>query len=63
LKDRKRKYISLGLSCPKNLWDEKQQKPKHNHPQRLKIEAIIENKKREYRDAILNLNQESKEYT
>ncbi len=62
-KDRKRKYISLGLSSPLNLWDEKRQLPKHNHPERLKIEAIIDKKKKEYRDIILNLNNEGKNYT
>lgn len=62
-KDRKRKYISIGINCPLNLWDEKKQLPKYNHPDRLKIESIIDKKKKEYRDAILTLNEEGKDYT
>lgn len=62
-KERKRKYVSLGLSCPLNFWDEKRQSPKHNHPDRLKIAAIISNKLEEYRTQILTLNMNSKDYT
>ena len=62
-KNRKRKYISIGINCPLSLWDEKKQLPKFNHPDRLKIESIIDTKKKEYRDAILNLNDAGKDYT
>lgn len=40
-KDGKRKYSALGLSCHADFWNEKKNEPKKNHPEKLKVEAII----------------------
>lgn len=62
-KDRKRKYISLGISCPLNLWDEKKNAPKRNHPHKDLIEKIIDNQVKEYKEKQLELKAENKEFT
>ena len=45
------------------MWDEKAQKPKRNHPNKLFIESIIDEKKKDYREKILELNAMGKDYT
>ena len=40
-KNRKRKYISLHISLPQEQWDAKKCKPRHNCPDRERIEALI----------------------
>ena len=49
LKDRKRKTISLGHSCSKNLWDFKDGLPVKKHPNFKDLELLIEKKKTEAR--------------
>ena len=48
-KDRKSKYISTGLSCTKDLWDEKACLPKKKHPNQLKLSIFLNNKLNELR--------------
>ena len=45
------------------MWDEKAQKPKRNHPNKIFIESIIDEKKKDYREKILELNAMGKDYT
>jgi integrase len=49
----KRKYVSLGFSCPENLWNKEKNEVKKKHPEHLLIEAIISEKIKEYRNAEL----------
>lgn len=62
-KNRKRSYISLGISIMAEYWDAQSEKPKPKCPNRLLIENIIENKKSEYREHILILQNEGKDFT
>ena len=62
-KNKQRKHISLGISCAADLWDFDEQCPKRKHPNRNLIEKIINTKKIEYNDEILELNSIGKDYT
>jgi integrase len=50
-----RKYISLGISCSKELWDDKKDLPKRNHPNKDLIETIITQTLNTYRTKLLEL--------
>ena len=43
-KDRKTKYISVGHSCPPDLWDHKKDLPKRKHPNFRELEINIDEK-------------------
>lgn len=45
-KDRKRKYVSLGLSLHEKFWDFEKSKPKRNCPNKEQIERLIAAKRR-----------------
>lgn len=62
-KERKRKYASIGISIKPDLWDFEKNKPRRNCPNRIEIEKIISNKMQEYRDKIIELKSENKEFT
>jgi hypothetical protein len=62
-KNRQRKYLSIGISCPLQLWDEKKCKPKRKHPQQLFIESIINKKIQQYRNAEVEAKHEGKSIT
>ena len=47
-KDRKRKYVSLGLSLQEKFWDFEKGKPKRNCPNKEQIERLIAAKTAEY---------------
>jgi integrase len=59
-KNGRRKYVSLGISCPTLLWNEKKDKPKKNHPEHLLIESIIDQKIKLYRNAELEAKNDGK---
>ena len=40
-KDRKTKYVALGISCHADLWNFKKNEPKRSHPNKDLIEFII----------------------
>jgi len=48
-----RKYVSLGLSCPASLWDEKKQLPKRTHPNKDFIKEAIQRKLLAYQHLLL----------
>ncbi len=50
-KNRQRKYVSIGISCPLELWDEKKNAPKSKHPNQLKIKSIINKTVQKYESA------------
>ena len=62
-KNKQRKHISLGISCAADLWDFNEQYPKRKHPNKNLIEKIINAKKVEYNDQILELNSIGRDYT
>jgi len=50
IKDRKRKVISTGRSCPIEHWDEKEGLPKKQHPNRVQLTTFLLHKKKEAHD-------------
>lgn len=48
-----RKYVSLGISCPANLWDFEKNTPKRTHPNKKFIQELIKHKKLAYDNKIL----------
>ena len=62
-KNRKRNYVSLGISILPELWDEAKEKPKAKHPEKIFIEGIIESKKSEYNRKMLELQDMGKDFT
>jgi site-specific recombinase XerD len=59
-KNGQRKYVSIGISCPVRLWNDKGQKPRKTHPDHLLIESIIDQKIQEYRTAELEAKNDGK---
>lgn len=62
-KDRKRKYLSIGISVNPAYWDFLKNKPRKNCPDRVQIERIISDKIKVYREQILNYQAENKAFT
>ncbi|MBK8922646.1 MAG: site-specific integrase [Saprospirales bacterium] len=62
-KNGKRKYQALGISCKPNEWDSEKCRPRKNHPDKLKIEAIIDKRVAELRDKALDYKVEEKDFT
>lgn len=62
-KEGKRKHLSLGISCKAEWWDSTKHAPKRSHPDRLFLEDVIEQKKKEYRSKILELRATDRAYT
>ena len=61
--NRKRKYLSLGMSVEERFWDFKKNQPKRNCPYRDAILAVIERKSKQYREQITQFKVEGKDYT
>lgn len=62
-KDRKRKYVSLGLSLHSRFWDFDKNKPKRNGPNKEQIERLIAAKTTEYNNLIVEMTAQQREYT
>jgi integrase len=62
-KDRKPKYISLGVSCKIELWDEDNNLPKKKHPLFKEILILIDKKKIEANRLLLGLEGEDKSFS
>lgn len=62
-KDRKRKYISLGISCNPKLWNSKTNEPRKNHPDKDVLTSIILKKIQSYNTEILNHKEDGKVFT
>ena len=62
-KNRKRKYSSIGISLNPVYWDFEKNKPRRNCPNKNQIERIISAKISEYREQVLELKAENKEFT
>ena len=62
-KDRKLKYSSIGISVNPAHWDFEKNKPRRNCPDKARIEQIISEQIRKYREQILDFQAEDKEFT
>jgi len=62
-KDRKVKYVSLGISVKPEYWNFEEERPKRNCINREAIEKIISDKETEYKERILDNKAVSKEFT
>ncbi|WP_101688586.1 site-specific integrase [Dysgonomonas massiliensis] len=62
-KDGKKKYQSIGISVKPKYWDFEKNKPKRNCPNRDHILKLISEKTQEYRDQIIELKSDNKEFT
>ena len=54
-KERRRKYVSMGISLAARYWDFDKSRPKRNCPNRIYIEKYIADKQREYTDKVIEL--------
>lgn len=62
-KDRKTKYISLGVSVAPQYWDFERNQPTLDCPSREYLEKLIANKLCECKGAVVELKSENKEFT
>lgn len=63
IKDRKPKYISIGYSCNSDLWDNKNNCPVKNHPNKLLLDTVITQKINEAQRLLLEFDAEKKSYS
>ena len=62
-KDRKTRYINLGVSTKAEYWDFGKNQPKPTCPNRELIEKLISNKVSEVKSKIVELKSEDKEFS
>ena len=62
-KDRKTRYINLGVSTKAEYWDFEKNQPKSNSPDREMLEKLIANKISEVKSKIVELKSEDKEFS
>ena len=62
-KDRKTRYINLGVSTKAEYWDFEKNQPKPTCPDREMLEKLISNKVSEVRSKIVELKSENKEFS
>lgn len=62
-KNGKRKYVSLGISVLPRHWDFKKNVPKRSCPCRESIDQIIEAKRKEYQQIVLDLEARNRVFT
>ena len=62
-KDRKRKYLSIGISVNPVYCDFEKNKPKRHCPNKSQIERVITAKVSESKEQVLDLKAENKEFT
>ena len=62
-KDRKTRYINLGVSTKAEYWDFEKNQPKSSCPDKEMLEKLIANKISEVKNKIVELKSENKEYS
>jgi site-specific recombinase XerD len=62
-KDRRSKYMSIGHSCTKELWDEKKNLPRKKHPLAKELSIIIDKKINEAKSSLLKLENEKDHFS
>lgn len=63
IKDRKPKYLSIGASCSKEMWDEKENLPKKKHKLFNELKVLIDKKQFQASKLLLSLNSDDKDYS
>lgn len=63
IKDRKPKYISVGESCSKALWDDKKNLPSRKHPLAKEMVIKIEKTKTEAKRLLMKLEDEKADFS
>lgn len=63
IKDRKPKYISVGESCSKDLWDNKKNLPTRKHPLAKELVIKIEKTKTDAKRLLLKLEDEKVDFS
>ena len=63
IKDRKPKYISVGMSCSKAMWDDKKNLPAKKHPLATEMIIKIEKTKTDARRLLMQLEDEKASFT
>ncbi|PWK28226.1 site-specific recombinase XerD [Arcicella aurantiaca] len=63
IKDRKSKYISVGESCSKALWDDKKNLPSKKHPLAKEMVIKIEKTKMEAKRLLMKLEDEQTDFS
>jgi len=61
--DRKTKYLSIGISCHPDLWDFNKNEPRKKHPRSQLIKSIIQQKRSEYENSILEFKRDKQDFT
>ncbi len=62
-KDRKRRYLSLGISVNPQFWDFEKNKPKRNCPNRDAILNLVREKTKTYTEQIIEFKATSRDFT
>ena len=62
-KERKRKYIGLGVSINPIYWDFKKNRPKRNCPNRDQINNLIREQEQKYSEQVFDFSAKGKEFT
>lgn len=62
-KDKKRKYLSLGISINPIYWDFNKNKPKRNCPNKEHILQVVSEKKKTFSDQIMELKAMDRDFT
>jgi integrase/recombinase XerD len=62
IKDRNTKFMALGIKLLENQWDEKEQRVKKNHPNSVRMNALISKKKAEAEAENLDLVLEERSF-
>jgi integrase/recombinase XerD len=62
-KDRKTKFMALGIKLLESQWDQKEQRVKKNHPNSVRMNALISKKKAEAEAETLELTLEERTFS
>ena len=62
-KDRKRRYISLGVSVKSQFWDFEKSRPKRNCPNREQLNKLIAETERKYAEQVMEFSTMRRDYT
>lgn len=60
IKDRKPRYLSVGFSCHKTMWNKADREPQRKHPHYKEAKILIEKKKSDAQKLVLELEAEDK---
>ena len=62
-KDRKRKYISIGMSVNPRFWDFEKNKPKRNCPNKEQLNKLIAEIEQKYAEQVMEFSTMQRDYT